>query len=63
MVNAARLFNVNAEAALNKTTDKFESRFRYIEAALRERGKSPEDADLTEMDELWDEAKALERDS
>jgi MazG family protein len=63
MVNAARLFNVNAEAALNKTTDKFESRFRYIEAALRERGKSLEDADLTEMDALWDEAKALERES
>ncbi len=61
MVNAARVFNVNAEAALSKATDKFEARFRYIEAALKERGKSLQEADLTEMDELWDEAKALER--
>jgi tetrapyrrole methylase family protein/MazG family protein/ATP diphosphatase len=58
--NAARLFNTDGEAALNETSDKFERRFRFIEAALRARGKSPEDADLEEMDELWDEAKAEE---
>ena len=61
VTNAARHLEVNSEAALNETSDKFERRFRYIEAQLRSEGKSLEDADLQEMDRLWDEAKALEK--
>jgi MazG family protein len=61
VTNAARHLEVNSEAALNETSDKFERRFRYIESQLRSQGKSLEDADLQEMDRLWDEAKALEK--
>jgi len=41
---------------------KFEQRFAAIEHALAQRRKSPEQASLAEMDALWDEAKAAERD-
>jgi MazG family protein len=61
VTNAARHLEVNSEAALNETSDKFERRFRYIETRLRSAGKSLEDADLKEMDRLWDEAKTLEK--
>jgi MazG family protein len=59
VTNAARLFNVNAEASLNRTSDKFEARFRFIEKELASQGKTPEDASLEEMDTLWDKAKEL----
>jgi len=42
---------------------KFVRRFRSIEAALGKDGRKPEDATLEEMDQLWDEAKAAEKDS
>ncbi len=61
VVNTARHLKVNSEASLNETSDKFERRFKHIEARLRARGKSPDQADLQEMDELWDEAKADEK--
>jgi MazG family protein len=61
LTNAARHLNVNSETALNETSDKFERRFRYIEEALKFRGRSLEDASLQEMDELWDEAKMKEK--
>ncbi len=60
VTNAARLFQIDSEAALNETSDKFERRFRFIEAGLQARGKSLEEAGLEEMDELWDEAKTRE---
>ena len=63
IVNAARHLEINSEAALNETSDKFERRFRYIESKLREKGKTPADATLQEMDEFWDEAKGLEKSS
>jgi MazG family protein len=59
--NVARHLQINSEAALNETSDKFEQRFRHIEARLREQGKNISETGLAEMDELWDEAKALER--
>jgi ATP diphosphatase len=40
---------------------KFERRFAAIERALAQRGKTPQEASLAEMDELWDEAKAAEK--
>jgi MazG family protein len=61
VVNAARHLEVNSEAALNETSDKFERRFHHIETRLRSRGKSLDQVDLPEMDELWDEAKATEK--
>jgi MazG family protein len=61
VVNLARHLRVNSEASLNETSDKFERRFRYIERSLLTRGKSIEDADLQEMDELWEEAKSIEK--
>jgi len=61
LTNAARLLEINSEAALNETSDKFERRFRHIETRLREQGRSLEQSDLDEMDDLWDEAKGLEK--
>ena len=60
-VNAARHLEINAETALNETSDKFERRFRHIEKRLADRGRSLIEADLEEMDELWDEAKLEEK--
>lgn len=61
IVNAARHLQINSEVALNETSDKFERRFRHIEARLGEQGKTLGDTDLAEMDALWDEAKELEK--
>jgi MazG family protein len=61
IVNAARHLEVNAETALDETSDKFERRFRYIEKGLSDRGTSPMQASLEEMDELWDKAKLQEK--
>ncbi len=61
VTNAARLLEINSEAALTDTSDKFERRFRHIEARLREQGRSLEEASLEEMDALWDEAKSKEK--
>lgn len=56
-VNAARHTGCEPEAALRRTNRKFLRRFRHIEAALREQGRSIEDATLDEMESLWQEAK------
>lgn len=62
-VNLARHLDVEPETALRGASARFERRFRYIEAQLRARGGHPETATLQEMDELWDEAKVVERGS
>ncbi len=59
MVNVARFLKVHPEKALAKTIKKFESRFRYMEEALRKRGKSLRQSNLAEMEALWQEAKKL----
>jgi nucleoside triphosphate diphosphatase len=58
MANLARHLKVDPETALRRANAKFTRRFAYIEAALSEHGKRPEDSDLPEMDALWDKAKA-----
>ena len=63
MANIARHLGVDPEAALRGANGKFVRRFRSIEAALAKDGRKPEDATLEEMDQLWDEAKAAEKDS
>jgi nucleoside triphosphate diphosphatase len=45
------------EAVLHTANTKFEQRFRAVEQAVAERGKSPEHADLAEMDALWQKVK------
>jgi ATP diphosphatase len=61
VVNLARHVGADPEAVLRATNLKFEQRFAAIERALAQRGKSPAEASLAEMDALWDEAKAAER--
>ena len=60
VVNAARLYGVNPENALEKTNRKFIRRFNYLEAKAKEKGKNLKEMSLAEMDEIWDEAKKLE---
>jgi ATP diphosphatase len=61
VVNLARHARVDAEAALRAASVKFERRFAAIEDALRLQGRAPRDASLSEMDSLWNDAKAKER--
>jgi MazG family protein len=61
VANLARTLDVDPEDAVRYTNAKFVRRFRYIEAKLAERGKTPDQSNLAEMDGLWDEAKAVER--
>jgi len=58
VVNLARKHGVDAESALRETSDRFVRRFEAIEDRLRERGKTPRESSLAEMDELWNAAKA-----
>lgn len=59
VVNAARLYGVNPENALERTNRKFITRFNYIENRAKEQGRSLSDMTLEEMDSLWNEAKKL----
>jgi XTP/dITP diphosphohydrolase len=61
MVNAARLYGVDPEAALERTNLKFIKRFNYLESQTMAKGKSLHDMSLAEMDVFWDEAKKKER--
>lgn len=57
LINAARLYKVNPDNALERTNQKFISRFNYIEAKAKEQDKNLKDMTLGEMDEWWNEAK------
>ncbi len=57
LVNAARLYHINPDNALEHTNQKFISRFNYVEAKAKSQGKRLQDMTLAEMDALWDEAK------
>ena len=61
LVNAARLYGVNPENALERTNQKFISRFNYVEAAAKKAGRNLKEMTLAEMDELWNEAKSIEQ--
>ena len=60
-VNLARHLKVDPEAALRGANAKFERRFAHIENRLAEGGRTPDSASLDDMERLWDEAKARER--
>jgi ATP diphosphatase len=62
MANIARHLKLDPEAALRAANQKFVRRFAHIEARLSEDGKTPSQSSLAEMDALWDEAKAIEKD-
>ena len=57
VVNLARHIDIEPEQALRRANAKFERRFKAVESALAERGKTPRTSDLQEMDALWNEAK------
>jgi tetrapyrrole methylase family protein/MazG family protein len=61
LCNVAYLMKVSPEDALRSTLQRFEGRFKFVETKLREKGKTPEQSNLEEMDRHWDEAKKLER--
>ena len=61
VANIARTLDIEPEDALRSTNAKIARRFRFIEAALAARGKTPDQSDLAEMDALWDAAKAAEK--
>ena len=60
MVNAARLYGVDPEAALERTNLKFINRFNYLESETLQKGKDLHQMSLAEMDEIWEEAKKKE---
>lgn len=60
MVNMGRHLGLDAEDALRKANSKFTRRFNYIEDQLKARGKSVDDADLDEMDAIWNEIRRAE---
>src|SRR5207244_1012995 len=61
LVNLSRHLGFSAEEALQRANAKFARRFQIIEAACRARGVRPEQLTLSELDAIWDQAKADER--
>ncbi len=61
LVNAARLYGIDPETALERTNLKFTKRFNYLESQTIQKGKDLKQMSLAEMDVYWDEAKRLER--
>jgi nucleoside triphosphate diphosphatase len=57
-VNVARHSDIYPEVALRQANSRFENRFKWIESSLEEQGKSMDDTDLQQLDQLWDQAKA-----
>ena len=60
LINAARLYHINPDNALEHTNQKFIRRFNYLEEHTIKQGKSLKEMTLEEMDALWEEAKAIE---
>ncbi len=60
IINAARLYHLNPDNALESTNQKFIRRFGYVERKTKEMGREMKDMTLAELDALWDEAKAKE---
>ena len=60
LINAARLYDINPDNALERTNRKFIHRFNYLEAEAKRQGRNLKDMTLAEMDEIWNEAKKSE---
>jgi XTP/dITP diphosphohydrolase len=63
LVNAARLYGVDPETALERTNRKFISRFNYLESKTLKQGRKLRNMTLAEMNTIWDEAKSEDRKS
>lgn len=61
LINAARLYKINPDNALERTNQKFITRFNYIEQQAKDQGRNLKDMSLAEMDALWNEAKKIEK--
>ena len=61
LINAARLYKINPDNALERTNQKFIRRFGYVEEHSIKQGKNMKDMPLEELDKLWNEAKQLEK--
>lgn len=61
LTNAARLYGIDPEAALERTNQKFARRFGYIESKARQKGVSLQEMTLPDMNKYWDEAKREEK--
>ena len=61
LINAARLYKINPDNALEHTNQKFIRRFNYLEVHTLKAGKNLKDMTLEEMDAIWNEAKAQEK--
>lgn len=59
LINAARLYDIDPETALEKTNKKFIKRFNYLEEKTAKSGKKLKDMTLDEMNEIWEEAKRI----
>ena len=57
LINAARLYHINPDNALEHTNQKFIRRFNYVEQKAKEQGLQLKEMTLAQMDELWNEAK------
>ncbi len=57
VINLSRKLNIDAETALRRTINKFNTRFQFVEKNLKEEGKNIYETDLDEMDRLWEMAK------
>ena len=57
VINAARLYGVDPEAALNRSSEKFRRRFTYMEEEVLRRGQKLQDMTMAGLDAIWDEAK------
>ena len=58
LINAARLYKMNPDTALESTNKKFRRRFTYLENETIRKGRSLKEMSLGEMDSIWDEAKS-----
>jgi ATP diphosphatase len=63
IANLARKLGVEPETALRKANAKFRRRFARVERGLRERGRTPAESTLDEMESLWRQAKKEEREA
>ena len=61
LINAARLYKINPDNALEMTNQKFIRRFNYVEQHSIRQGRPLKEMTLAEMDALWNEAKRLEQ--
>jgi XTP/dITP diphosphohydrolase len=60
LINAARLYGVNPENALERTNQKFMKRFNYLESKTLKQGRNLKEMSLAEMDKIWEEAKQFD---